>query len=237
MLKIENLTVSISETGDIRLKNINLSVGAGELHVLMGPNGSGKSTLANTIMGSERYKVEDGKILLNGEEIQNLPPEERAKKGIFVAFQSPPEIPMVNYMRFLRTVLEAHGLEVDDKRILGILQQVGLTPDFMDRDVNKGFSGGEKKRAEMAQLLLLKPAFAVLDEPDSGVDIDSLKYIAGTINDILNRKSGVLLITHSAKILNQLPSNFTVHILVDGEIRAKGGPELINKIEKEGFGG
>ncbi len=237
MLKIENLTVSIAETGDIRLKNINLSVGPGELHVLMGPNGSGKSTLANTIMGSERYKVEEGKILLNGEEIQNLPPEERAKKGIFVAFQSPPEIPMVNYMRFLRTVLEAHGLEVDDKRILGILQQVGLTPDFMERDVNKGFSGGEKKRAEMAQLLLLKPAFAVLDEPDSGVDIDSLKYIAGTINDILNRKSGVLLITHSAKILNQLPSNFTVHILVDGEIRAKGGPELINKIEKEGFGG
>ena len=236
MLKIENLNVAIAETGEIRLKNINLSIAPGELHVLMGPNGSGKSTLANTIMGSEKYKVVSGRIILNGEEINSLPPEERTRKGIFVTFQSPPEIPMVNYMKFLRSMLEANGLEADDKRIYGILKKVGLSPDFMERDVNKGFSGGERKRAEMAQLLLLKPAYAILDEPDSGVDVDSLRYIAGTINEILNRKSGVLLITHSARILNQLPADFTVHVLVDGEIRASGGPELIDKIEAEGFG-
>ncbi len=236
MLKLDKLSVAIAETDELRLKNINLQIAPGELHVLMGPNGSGKSTLANTIMGSERYRVVSGKILLNGEEIQGLPPEERVKKGIFVTFQSPPEIPMVNYMKFLRTMLEANGLEADDKRIIGILEKVGLSPDFMERDVNKGFSGGERKRAEMAQLLLLKPAYAVLDEPDSGVDVDSLKYIAGTINEILNRNSGVLLITHSARILNQLPVDFRVHVLVDGEIRASGGPELIDKIETEGFG-
>ncbi len=236
MLKLENLDVAIAETGEIRLKNINLTIKPGELHVLMGPNGSGKSTLANTILGSERYKIVRGKILLDGEEIQNLPPEERVKKGIFVSFQSPPEISMVNYMRFLKSVLEAHGLDPDEKRIKGILRKVGLDEEFLKRDVNKGFSGGEKKRAEMAQLLLLKPSYTVLDEPDSGVDVDSLKFIAGTINEILSRKAGVLLITHSARILSQLPSNFMVHILVDGEIRATGGPELVHRIEKEGFG-
>ncbi len=235
MLKIENLSVAIAETGEIKLKNIDISIAPGELHILMGPNGSGKSTLANAILGSERYKIVEGKILLDDEEIHELPPEERTRKGIFVSFQSPPEIQMVNYMKFLRTVLEANGMEADDKRIYGILKKVGLTPDFMNRDVNKGFSGGERKRAEMAQLLLLKPSYAILDEPDSGVDVDSLRYIAGTINDILNRKAGILLITHSARILAQLPEQFTVHILVDGKIRASGGPELIDKIETEGF--
>ncbi len=236
MLQIEKLTAAIAETGEIKLKNINLTIGPGELHVLMGPNGSGKSTLANTIMGSSQYKIVEGSINLNGEEINNLPTEERAKKSLFLSFQSPPEIPMVNYTKFLQAILEANGMEVDLNRIKGVLRKVGLSGEFISREVNKGFSGGERKRAEMAQMLLLKPSFAILDEPDSGVDVDSLKYIAGTINEILNRNAGVLLITHAAKILGHLPSNFKVHILVDGEIRASGGPELVEKIESEGFG-
>jgi len=236
MFQIKNLFVSIADSGEERLKKINMEIKAGELHIVMGPNGSGKSTLAHSIAGSPRYNITKGKLLFEGEEIQSLKPEERARKGIFIGFQTPPEIPMVNYYNFLRIMLEVNGKDIDDNRIKGTFERCGLPPEFLEREVNKGFSGGERKRAEMAQLLLLNPKLAILDEPDTGVDVDSIKYITGTINDILSRNASVLLITHSTKILENVPENFTVHVLIDGQIKAKSGPELVKKIEEEGFG-
>ncbi len=235
MLEIKGLSVSID--GKVKLKDINLKVGPGELHVLMGPNGSGKSTLAFSIMGSPRYEIIGGKILLDGEDITDLPMEERARRGLFLSYQNPPEIPMVTYRTFLLNALRIWGKEPEPERIAGIFRKLNLGDEFLTREVNKGFSGGERKRAEMAQMLLFNPKYAILDEPDTGVDVDSLKLIASTISDVLHRDIGVLLITHYARILSLLPSHFTVHVLVDGMIRAEGGPELAQRIEERGFEG
>ncbi len=235
MLEIKGLSVSID--GKVKLKDINLKVAPGELHVLMGPNGSGKSTLAFSIMGSPRYEIIGGKILLDGEDITDLPMEERARRGLFLSYQNPPEIPMVTYRTFLLNALRIWGKEPEPERIAGIFRKLNLGDEFLTREVNKGFSGGERKRAEMAQMLLFNPKYAILDEPDTGVDVDSLKLIASTISDVLHRDIGVLLITHYARILSLLPSHFTVHVLVDGMIRAEGGPELAQRIEERGFEG
>ncbi len=235
MLEIKGLSVAID--GKVKLKDINLKVGPGELHVLMGPNGSGKSTLAFSIMGSPRYEIIGGKILLDGEDITDLPMEERARRGLFLSYQNPPEIPMVTYRTFLLNALRIWGKEPEPERIAGIFRKLNLGDEFLTREVNKGFSGGERKRAEMAQMLLFNPKYAILDEPDTGVDVDSLKLIASTISDVLHRDIGVLLITHYARILSLLPSHFTVHVLVDGMIRAEGGPELAQRIEERGFEG
>ncbi len=235
MLEIKGLSVSID--GTPKLKGVSLKIEPGELHVLMGPNGSGKSTLAFSIMGSPRYKVTSGKILLDGEDITSLPMEERAKKGLFLGYQNPPEVPMVTYRTFLMNALRVRGVDPEPERIMGIFKKLNLGEDFLSREVNRGFSGGERKRAEMAQMLLFNPRYAILDEPDTGVDVDSLKLIATTISDVLHRDIGVLLITHYARILSLLPPHFTVHVLVDGEIRAEGGPELARHIEEKGFEG
>ncbi len=235
MLEVKELSVAID--GQSKLRKINLNIAPGELHVLMGPNGSGKSTLAFSIIGSPRYEVLEGHITLDGEDITDLPMEERARKGLFLGYQNPPEIPMVTYRTFLMNALRIRGKEPEPERIKGIFQRLNLGEEFLAREVNKGFSGGERKRAEMAQMLLLNPKYAILDEPDTGVDVDSLKLIASTISDILQRDIGVLLITHYARILSLLPPHFTVHVLVDGEIRAEGGPELARRIEERGFEG
>ncbi len=235
MLEITKLSVGID--GRPKLKDISLSIGPGELHVLMGPNGSGKSTLAFSIMGSSRYEVTGGRITLDGENITELPMEERAKKGLFLSYQNPPEIPMVKFRTFLMTALRVRGVEPEPERIAGIFHKLNLDEEFLSREVNQGFSGGERKRAEMAQMLLFNPRYAILDEPDTGVDVDSLQLIASTISDVLHRDIGVLLITHYARILSLLPPRFTVHVLVDGEIRAEGGPELARHIEEKGFEG
>jgi len=234
MFEVKNLEVHIEDTP--KLKGINLKVKPGELHVIMGPNGSGKTTLAMSLMGHPRYRVTNGEILLNGEKINELPMFERTRKGLFMSFQHPVEIDSLRYLTFLLEILKKNGKNPDIDWIKRVFEKMGLSEEFLQRNVNAGFSGGEKKRAELAQMLLLSPKYAILDEPDTGVDVDSMKYIAGAINESLSRGTGIILITHYARILNEIGKGFFVHILAGGEIKAEGGPELAEKIEKQGFG-
>ncbi len=234
MFEVRNLSVSIE--GVLKLNDINLKVKPGELHVIMGPNGSGKTTLAMSLMGHPRYKIVNGDIILNGENIKELPMYERTRKGLFMSFQHPVEIDSLRYLTFLLEVLKKNGKNPDIDWIKRVFEKMGLSEEFLNRNVNAGFSGGEKKRAELAQMLLLSPKYAILDEPDTGVDVDSMKFIAGAINEALSRGTGIVLITHYARILNEIGKGFFVHILAGGEIKAEGGPELAEKIEKQGFG-
>ena len=235
--RVENLFVKPKEADEVTIKGVDLSVKSGELHVIMGPNGSGKTTLSLGIMGSERYEIVDGKIFLDGEDITNMPMEERALKGLFIAYQAPPEIRSVNFLTFLRESLKIRGKNGDDSIIKRAFARVGLDDDFLDRELYVGFSGGERKRGEMAQLLLFHPKFAILDEPDTGVDVDSMRLIAGTINEALEKGTGIVLITHYARILELLPDDYHVHVLIGGKFRAHGGPDLARSIEKSGFEG
>lgn len=235
MLKAENLRVKV-EDKEI-LKGINLIVDDGELHVVMGPNGSGKSTLALTIAGHPKYQVINGKIIFDGENITNLPPEERVRSGVFLSFQHPVEVEGVKVIQFLQRVLknlknldEIQAYEV----IFNAVQELGLDNSMLTRFLNVGFSGGERKKLEMLQAYLVKPRLLILDEPDSGVDVDSLKVIARIINKLHEEGTAILLITHYGRILEHLKPH-RVHVIKEGKIVASGGIELVKTIEEKGF--
>lgn len=248
-LEIKDLHVSIE--GKPILKGVNLLVSQGEIHAVMGPNGSGKSTLANTLMGHPKYKVDSGNILVNGESILGLTPDLRAKKGLFLAFQYPLEISGVPLAQFLRSAFRAvrgDGQKSDSKgagsemisalafkkRLEEKLKEVDMDPSFAKRYLNEGFSGGEKKRAEILQMAVLQPAIAIMDETDSGLDIDAVRKVAEVVSRMAGPQMGVLLITHYQRILEYIKPQF-VHIMVGGLIYRSGGPELAELLEKKGY--
>jgi Fe-S cluster assembly ATP-binding protein len=240
VLEIQDLHVAVE--GQPILRGLTLAVGAGELHVLMGPNGSGKSTLANTLLGNPAYEITAGRILLEGEDVTDLPTDERAARGLFLGFQHPEEIPGVSVLNFLRQAL-ARRRGIDDFSVLEVRMQLmqwtarlGMDNRFQERYLNEGFSGGEKKRNEVLQMALMEPDVAVLDETDSGLDIDALRQVADAIQEVRRARPemGVLMITHYQRILEHLVPD-AVHILVDGRIVESGGPELAKVVEARGF--
>ncbi len=239
MLEIKDLKVSL-EDGEQILKGLNLKVKKGQVVSIMGPNGSGKSTLARVIMGDDRYNVDEGDIIFEGESIRDLPPHERAKRGIFVSFQNPPEIEGVRFVSFIPMVLSK--LRPDDKRtvvklrkdMVEVFKKVGLDEDFISRHINVGFSGGERKKAEIAQLYMIKPKLAILDEIDSGLDVDSLARICEMINELRKEGMTFILITHYPRILHHVEPD-VVHVLLDGKVVATGGMDLALEIEREGY--
>jgi len=223
------------------LRGIDLTVRQGEIHALMGPNGSGKSTLSNVIMGRPGYVVTDGTVLLNGEDITALTADERAKRGLFLAMQYPTEIPGVSVVNFLRTAYNSiKGGQVSAlefrKHMKTQMERLGVEDSMVQRYVNQGFSGGEKKRNEVLQLAVLEPAIALLDETDSGLDIDSLKLVAESVNDLAGPDLGVLIITHYQRMLNYITPGF-VHVMMQGQIVKSGGPELAHELEEKGYEG
>lgn len=237
ILKIEDLHVSVE--GKEILKGLNLTINKGEVHALMGPNGSGKSTLAYVLMGHPKYQVTSGKIWYKGEDILALKPNERAKKGLFLAFQYPTPIPGVTVMNFLRAALKSvQGREIPAKDFLKLLKEkmqfLEIADKFTNRYINDGFSGGEKKRHEILQMAILEPEMAILDETDSGLDIDALKTVAKGVNRLIGPNLGVLLITHYQRMLNYIKPDF-VHVLVDGKIVQSGGDKLALKLEELGY--
>jgi len=223
------------------LRGIDLTVRQGEIHALMGPNGSGKSTLSNVIMGRPGYVVTDGTVLLNGEDITALTADERAKRGLFLAMQYPTEIPGVSVVNFLRTAYNSiKGGQVSAlefrKHMKTQMERLGVEDSMVQRYVNQGFSGGEKKRNEVLQLAVLEPAIALLDETDSGLDIDSLKLVAESVNDLAGPDLGVLIITHYQRMRNYITPAF-VHVMMQGRIVRSGGPELSHQLEDKGYEG
>ncbi len=223
------------------IKGISLAVAPGEIHVLMGPNGSGKSTLANALLANPAYEVTRGRILLDGDDITALAPDDRAKRGLFLGFQYPEEIPGVTILSFLRQAMSARkGFDMSVLEVrLGIMEwmkKLEVDDRFLKRYLNEGFSGGEKKRNEILQMAMLEPEMAVLDETDSGLDIDALRIVATGINSVREARPsmGVLLITHYHRILDHLTPD-VVHVLVDGTIAATGGPDLARTLEREGY--
>jgi len=241
MLKISNLHASV-EDKDI-LKGINLEIKAGEVHAIMGPNGAGKSTLSSIIAGNENYEVSEGEILLEGEDISELAPEERAHKGVFLSFQYPVEIPGLSNTEFLHTAVNemrnARGLEPveiwDFEKVLKKkMEEIGLDPSFSERSVNEGFSGGEKKRNEIVQMAVLEPVLAILDETDSGLDIDALKSVAEGVNRMRSPDRSFIVITHYQRLLNYIKPDF-VHVLYKGKIVKSGGFELALELEQKGY--
>ena len=241
MLDIKNLHVTVD--GKAILKGLDLKVGAGEVHAIMGPNGSGKSTLAYVLAGREGYEVTDGAVLYEGRNLLDLAPEERAREGIFLAFQYPVEIPGVGSNSFLKAAVNAvrkhRGLpEYDAMEFLKLIRekrdQIGVGEEMLKRSLNVGFSGGEKKRAEVLQMTLLEPRLAILDETDSGLDIDALKVVANGVNALRSPERAILMITHYQRLLDYVVPDF-VHVLSDGRITESGGKELALKLEKEGY--
>ena len=241
MLKIKKLSAGIENK--IILDGVNLSINAGEFHVIMGRNGTGKSTLANIITGKEDYKINKGDILFKNKSILALSPEERACLGIFMSFQYPVSIPGVNSMHFLRAAVNSirknkGKSELDPSTFIKSFKEnlkiVGLKEDFTSRAVNDGFSGGEKKRFEILQMLMMEPELIILDETDSGLDIDALKIVSDGINKYQNKKTAFLLITHYNRILQYLKPNY-VHVLLNGKISKSGGKELALKLEENGY--
>jgi Fe-S cluster assembly ATP-binding protein len=236
-LEIQNLHVRIEEREILR--GLSLTVRKGETHALMGPNGSGKSTLANTIMGNPNYEVTEGKILFNGEDITEADPDERARAGVFMAFQYPATIPGVSVANFLRMAVNAKRDEPIKVKEFGKLlgenmEILKIDRAFTSRYLNEGFSGGEKKRAEILQLAMLKPEIAVLDETDSGLDIDALRIVSDGVNALRGPDMGSLIITHYTRILDYVKPEF-VHIMLDGRIVREGGPELADTLEEQGY--
>lgn len=238
-LEITNLHASTKDGKEI-LKGVTLKIKRGEIHAVMGPNGSGKSTLAQVLMGHPGYKITKGSIKLNGKDVAKLTPDKRAKLGLFLGFQYPVEVAGVNYAGFLRMAVNENTTNGNKVSPIAFRKQLGkkakvlaLHDDMTKRFVNEGFSGGEKKKSEILQLAILKPKLAVLDEPDSGLDIDALKYIAKAIN-ALNNPPGLMLITHYQRILNYIKPDF-VHILVAGKVVNSGKAGLAKKIEKQGY--
>jgi len=241
-LGIRNLSVAVE--GKPILKGLSLTVNKGEIHALMGPNGSGKSTLANVLMGNPKYEVTDGTILYNGEDVLELSPDERARKGIFLAFQYPTAIPGVSVANFLRNALNIRRKELGDEKPIPMkdfralmkekMKLLRMDESFAGRYLNDGFAGGEKKRAEILQMAVLRPEIAILDETDSGLDIDALRIVSEGVNALTGPDLGVLLITHYQRILNYIKPHF-VHVLVDGRIVKSGGPDLALELEKQGY--
>ncbi len=237
LLEIRDLHANIGEK-EI-LTGLSLKINEGEVHAIMGPNGSGKSTLANVLMGNPNYKVTAGDVLLRGEPVLKLRPDERARAGLFLAFQYPVAIPGVTLVNFLRQALNAkRGTDLPIREFRQLLfKQMDLLKvdqDFARRYVNDGFSGGEKKRAEMLQMAVLQPAMAILDETDSGLDIDALRTVAEGVNALMHPGMGLLLITHYQRLLNYITPQF-VHVLVDGRIVKSGGAELALELEASGY--
>ena len=241
-LEIKNLHVSVeTEAGSKEiLRGVDLTIRSGETHAIMGPNGSGKSTLAYSIAGHPKYQVTEGEILLDGENVLEMSPDERARAGLFLAMQYPVEIPGISVSNFLRTAKtaidgEAPALRPWIKEVKEAMTNLRMDAAFSERNVNEGFSGGEKKRHEILQLELLKPAFAVLDETDSGLDVDALKIVSEGVNRAQTANNlGVLLITHYTRILKYIKPDF-VHVFVAGKVAEEGGPELADRLEAEGY--
>ena len=235
MLKVENLHVRVADKEILR--GVGFKLASGELHVVMGPNGSGKSTLALTIAGHPKYQVTKGEILLEGENITVAKPEERARKGILLSFQYPIEVEGVKVITFLQRALKSlrdiEEVEAYDI-IFKAVEELGFDPSILSRGLNVGFSGGERKKLEMLQAYLVKPRLLILDEPDSGVDVDSLKVIAAVIARLHKEGTGILLITHYGRILEYLNPQ-RVHVLKEGRLVASGGMELVKLIEERGF--
>lgn len=238
-LHIHNLHATVEST-EI-LHGLSLEVHKGEVHVIMGPNGSGKSTLANTLMGHPLYTVTSGSVTLDGTELLELEPNDRATAGLFLSMQYPPEIAGVTISNFLRAAVEGLTGEKQHpikffKSLQETMQTLGIDPEFAGRSVNVGFSGGEKKKMEILQLAVLRPTYAILDETDSGLDVDALKIVAEGINRFRSAETGVLLITHYNRILEYVVPD-RIHIMVDGRIVASGGAELAKEIETSGYAG
>ncbi|GAA1901987.1 Fe-S cluster assembly ATPase SufC [Arthrobacter gandavensis] len=242
-LEIKDLHVSIETEQGVKkqiLKGVSLKINTGETHAIMGPNGSGKSTLASTIAGHPRYTVDSGSITLDGEDVLAMSVDERARAGLFLAMQYPVEVPgvtMTNFLRTAKTALdgEAPSLRHWTKDVKGAMEQLRIDADFAQRNVNEGFSGGEKKRVEILQLELFHPKFAILDETDSGLDVDALKVVSEGVNrEHENGNMGTLLITHYTRILRYIKPDY-VHVFVDGRIAEQGGPELADRLEEEGY--
>ncbi len=244
-LKIHNLHVSVGKSFDKAqdkkeiLKGINLEIQPGEVHCIMGPNGSGKSTLANVLMGHPKYTVTSGEIILSGENITAAKVQDRAKKGLFLSQQYLPEVAGVTVSSFLRTAISAKTGEKQHpvkfhKKLLEIMASLGIDKDFAGRYLNVGFSGGEKKRLETLQLKMLDPQYAILDETDSGLDVDALKSVSEGINTFQDGSKGILLITHYNRILQYVVPDF-VHIMIGGTLVKSGGKELAEEIEKNGY--
>ena len=236
-LEIQNLHVRTEER-EI-LHGVDLTIERGQTHALMGPNGSGKSTLANALMGSPVYEVTEGKILLDGEDLTEADPDERARAGLFMAFQYPATIPGVSVANFLRMAVNSGREEPIKVKEFGQLlshnmELLRISRDFTSRYLNEGFSGGEKKRAEILQLAMLQPAYAVLDETDSGLDIDALRIVADGVNAMRTDERGFLIITHYTRILGYVKPDF-VHIMLDGRIVREGGSELASELEEKGY--
>lgn len=237
LLKIDQLHAFV-EDKEI-LKGLNLTVNTGEVHVIMGPNGAGKSTLANIIMGHPGYEVSEGSIYFEGEDITEEKPNERAKKGLFLSFQNPEEIPGVTTENFLRTArIAITGENVKafafHKETIAKMQELEMDESYASRYVNVGFSGGERKKSEIFQMLMLNPKLAILDETDSGLDVDAVKTVSSGVNKFKNENNAIIIITHNTKILDRLHADF-VHILIDGKIVKTGGTELIDKINESGY--
>jgi len=244
-LEIIDLTVQVEDK--VILKGANLAINKGEIHALMGPNGSGKSTLANVLMGNPFYQVVRGEVLYKGEDLLAMSPDERARKGLFIAFQYPVSIPGVTMSSFLRTALSARrGYEKElipvgefQKLLKQKMEELRIEPAIVTRYVNEGFSGGEKKRAEILQMALLAPEIAIMDETDSGLDIDSVKVVSDGINRMYeqsNREMGILVITHYSRILHFIKPSY-VHVMFDGRFVVSGGPELAEELEQAGYEG
>ncbi len=241
MLEVKNLHASINDK-EI-LKGINLDIKPGEVHAIMGPNGSGKSTLSAVIAGKEDFEVTDGRIILNGEDLEDLAPEERAHKGIFLSFQYPVEIPGVTVTNFIKTAInesrKAKGLEdLPAKDMLKLIREkadlLEIDRKFLSRSLNEGFSGGEKKRNEIFQMAMLEPKLAILDETDSGLDIDALKIVANGVNKLKSKDNAVIVITHYQRLLDYIVPDF-VHVLYNGKIVKSGGKELALELEAKGY--
>ncbi len=241
MLSIKNLHASV-EDKEI-LKGINLEIKSGEVHAIMGPNGAGKSTLSSIIAGNENYEVSEGEILLEGEDISELAPEERAHKGVFLSFQYPVEIPGVSVTNFIKTAInekrKANGQdEMPANEMLKLIREkselLEMDRKFLSRSLNEGFSGGEKKRNEIFQMAMLEPKIAILDETDSGLDIDALRIVANGVNKLKNENNAVLVITHYQRLLDYIIPDF-VHVLMDGKIVKSGGKELAYELEEKGY--
>ena len=241
MLKIKNLHVSIGETKI--LKGLDLDINSGEIHAIMGPNGSGKSTLANVIAGKPDYIVDEGSILFNDIAILDLTPDERANLGIFLAFQYPVELPGIPMKQFIKTALDSKlksqniketSIREFNEMLKVESENIGINTKLIKRSVNEGFSGGEKKRNEMLQMALLKPQLSVLDETDSGLDIDALKTVGKSVNKLSTKENATLIVTHYQRLLNYITPT-KVHVLIDGQISKSGGPELASDLENKGY--
>lgn len=237
LLKIENLSAGTEDK--LILKNINLSINYGEVHVIMGPNGSGKTTLANLIMANPKYIVKDGDIKMNGESIMDLTTDKRAKKGLFMSFQSPMAVSGISVENFIRTAIQERSEENISfikfrKKLYAEMDELKMDHSYAERYLNLGFSGGEKKKNEILQLLMINPKLAILDETDSGLDVDATRIVSKGIERFHNKDNGVLIITHHQELVRNVVPDF-VHVLMDGRIVKTGDASLVEKIERDGF--